>query len=87
MEQILAAKSQTLISSLDFSGKDGPGIADYITSRQSIKIFVAGQPFRPDGIKLLRIPLTTTGGFIDMSSLVLSATVRNLDTVHTSSRI
>ena len=78
MEQILAAKKQTLISSLDYSGADAP-IADYITSRQSIKVFTVGQPFKPDGVKLIRIPITTTGAFVDMSSFVLSATVRNLD--------
>ncbi len=78
MEQILAAKKQTLISSLDYSGADAP-IADYITSRQSIKIFTVGQPFKPDGVKLIRIPISTTGAFVDMSSFVLSATVRNLD--------
>ena len=78
MEQIIAAKSQTLISSLDYSQRDAP-IADYITSRQSVKIFTVGQPFKPDGAKLIRIPITTTGAFVDMSSFVLSATVRNLD--------
>jgi len=78
MEQIIAAKSQTLISSLDFSQKDAP-IADYITSRQSIKIFTVGQPFKPDGVKLIRIPIQTTGAFVDMSTFTLSATVRNND--------
>ena len=78
MEQILAAKKQTLISSLDYSGADAP-IADYITSRQSIKVFTVGQPFKPDGVKLIRIPISTTGAFVDMSTFCLSATVRNLD--------
>ena len=78
MEQIIAAKSQTLISSLDFSQKDAP-IADYITSRQSVKIFTVGQPFKSDGVKLIRIPIQTTGAFVDMSTFTLSATVRNLD--------
>ena len=78
MEQILVAKKQTLISSLDYSGADAP-IADYITSRQSIKIFTVGQPFKPDGMKLIKIPITTTSAFVDLPSFVLSATVRNLD--------
>ncbi len=78
MEQIIAAKSQTLISSLDFSQKDAP-IADYITSRQSIKIFSVGQPFKSNGVKLIRIPIQTTGAFVDMSTFTLSATVRNND--------
>ena len=78
MEQILAAKKQTLISSLDYSSQDAP-IADYITSRQSIKVFTVGQPFKPDGVKLIRTPIATTGAFVDMSSFVLSATARNLD--------
>ena len=75
MEQVLAASKQSLLSSLEFSGP--PPAADYVTSRNSITIFPqGGNQYSPQGVKMMRFNLTTSsGGFIDMASLAVQATV------------
>ena len=75
MESVLSASKASLISSLDFSGpagSGGPGVADYITSRQSIQVVPQGSNiYSPNGVKQMRFSLGTQGAFVDMSSLAL----------------
>ena len=76
MEQVLAATKATLIDSLGFGGN--PPVADYIQSRSQIQVFPQdGNIYSPSGVKQLRFSITTSGPFVDMSSLALQAKVTN----------
>ena len=76
MEQVLAATKATLIDSLDFGGN--PPVADYIQSRSQIQVFPSGgNIYSPGGVKQMRFSITTSGPFVDMSSLALQAKVTN----------
>ena len=79
MESVLSASKASLISSLDFAGPSG--VADYITSRQSIQVFPQGSNiYSPNGVRQLRFSLGTQGAFVDMSSLALQCSVNNEST-------
>jgi len=77
MEGLLAGtKDIGLIQSLDFSGV--PGIASYVQRKEQVKFFAqGGNQFSPSGVRQIRFSLNTTGGFVDLSSLFMKATVTN----------
>ena len=79
MEQSLSASKAALISALDFGGP--PPIADYVQSRSSIQVFPqGGDGYKPTGLKQMRFSLSTSGPFVDMSSLALQARLHNRGT-------
>ena len=73
MESSLAAQEDQIINSLDYTL---PKLAPYVSQREEVVYVPSGAIFRPDGLRLLRIPITTDG-FIDASTIVIEATVRN----------
>ena len=73
MESTLSAQEDHVISQLDFAL---PKVASYVTERQECVYVPAGAVFRPDGLRLMRIPITSDG-FVDASSIVIEATLRN----------
>ena len=73
MESTLSAQEDHVISQLDYTL---PKLASYVTQREECVYTPAGAVFRPDGLRLLRIPITSDG-FIDASSIVIEATIRN----------
>ena len=76
MESTLSAQEDHVISQLSF---ELPKLASYVTSREECVYVPAGAVFRPDGLRLLRVPITSDG-FIDASTIVLEATLRNHST-------
>ena len=79
MESVLSASKASLISALDFSSPGG--VADYITSRQSIQVFPQGSNvYSPSGVKQLRFSLGTQGAFCDLSSMCLQCSANNEST-------
>ncbi len=78
---MLAASKSTLISALDFS-QNAP-VASYITDRSSIQLYPSGgNDYTPSGVRSIRFSLTTTGPFIDLSSIALMATCHNTSGTH-----
>ena len=73
MESTLAAQEDGILSSLDYAL---PKMASYVTQREEVVNVPSGASFRPDGVRLLRIPIKTDG-FVDASTMVLEATIRN----------
>lgn len=73
VEHSLAAQEDFVLHSLDYTL---PKIASYVQERQEVQYFPAGDTFRPDGLRLIRIPITSDG-FCDASSIVIEATIRN----------
>ena len=73
MESSLAAQEDSIISSLDYTL---PKLASYVSQREEVVYVPAGAIFRPDGLRLMRIPITTDG-FVDASTIVIEATIRN----------
>jgi len=73
MESTLSAQEDHVISQLDFAL---PKVASYVTLREECVYTPAGAVFRPDGLRLMRIPITSDG-FIDASTIVIEATLRN----------
>ena len=65
-----------MISQLDYTL---PRLASYVSLREECVYTPAGAVFRPDGLRLLRIPVTSDG-FIDASTIVIEATLRNHST-------
>ena len=51
-------------------------MASYVTQREAVVYVPSGGQFRPDGVRLLRIPITTDG-FVDASTNVIQATIRS----------
>ena len=79
MESYVASSDVHLISSLSYSQ---PKIAPYITSRKQVQIPAAGgDTYGPAavGSKIARFSLSTSGPFIDLSTLCVAGTVSNLD--------
>ena len=76
MESTLSAQEDHIISQLDFTL---PKVASYVTERIEAVYVPAGAVFRPDGLRLMRIPITSDG-FIDASTIVIEATLRNHST-------
>jgi len=73
MESTLSAQEDHVISQLEFTL---PKVASYVTERIEAVYVPAGAVFRPDGLRLLRIPITSDG-FVDASSICIEATLRN----------
>jgi len=73
MESTLAAQGDGILQSLDYAL---PKMASYVTQREEVFYVPSGGQFRPDGVRLLRIPITTDG-FVDASTIVIQATIRN----------
>jgi len=76
MESTLSAQEDHVISQLDYTL---PKLASFVTSREECVYVPAGAVFRPDGLRLMRIPITSDG-FIDASTICLEASVRNHST-------
>jgi len=73
MESSLSAQEDHVISQLDYTL---PKLASFVTERIEAVYVPSGAVFRPDGLRLLRIPITSDG-FIDASTIVIEASVRN----------
>ena len=73
MDSSLAAQEDYILHSLDYTL---PKLASYVSQREEVVYVPSGAVFRPDGLRLLRIPITSDG-FVDASTLVIEATVRN----------
>ena len=73
MESTLSAQEDHVISQLDYTL---PKLASYVTSREECVFVPSGAIFRPDGLRLMRIPITSDG-FVDASSIVIEASLRN----------
>jgi len=53
-------------------------VADYVQSRSSIQVYPqGGNQYSPSGVKQMRFSITTTGPFVDFSSLALQAKITN----------
>ena len=76
MESTLSAQEDHVISQLDFAL---PKVASYVTLREECVYTPAGAVFRPDGLRLMRIPITSDG-FVDASTICIEATLRNNST-------
>ena len=76
MESTLSAQEDHVISQLDYTL---PKLASYVSVREECVYVPAGAVFRPDGLRLLRIPITSDG-FIDCSTIVIEASLRNHST-------
>ena len=79
MESYVAASDVHLISSLSYAQ---PEIAPYITARKQVQIPAAGgDTYGPAsvGAQVARFSLSTSGPFIDLSTLCVAGTVTTLD--------
>jgi len=76
MESTLSAQEDHVISQLDYTL---PKLVSYVTGREECVFVPSGAIFRPDGLRLMRIPITSDG-FIDASSIVIEASLRNHST-------
>ena len=83
MEQLLAAQKSSLLDSLSFAGPNAP-VADYITSRSQITVYPQGSNiYNPSlGTKQIRFNISTTGPFVDLSTLAIQCNFKNNDTVN-----
>ena len=73
LESTLGAQEDGLLHSLDYTL---PELASYVTQREEVVYAPSGAIFRPDGVRLLRIPVTTDG-FVDASTIVIEAKCTN----------
>jgi len=73
MDSSLAAQEDFVLNSLDYTL---PKLASYVSERSEVQYSPSGDAFRPDGVRLIRIPITSDG-FVDASSIVIEATIRN----------
>ena len=76
MDSTLSAQEDHVISQLDYTL---PKLASFVTERVEPVYVPAGAVFKPDGLRLMRIPITSDG-FIDASTIVIEATLRNHST-------
>ena len=76
MESTLSAQEDHVVSQLDYTL---PKLASYVTSREECVYVPSGAVFRPDGLRLLQIPISSDG-FIDASTIVIEASLRNHST-------
>ena len=72
----MSAQEDHVISQLDYTL---PKLASFVTERVEAVYVPAGAVFRPDGLRLMRIPITSDG-FIDASTIVIEASLRNHST-------
>ena len=78
MESYVAAADVHLISSLSY---DQPKISPYIIARRSVSVPSSGSDvYGPAnvGAKIARFSLSSSGPFIDLSTITVSGTVMNL---------
>ena len=79
MESIIQAKSEDrLVGALDF--KAPLNSSSYITRRQEATWFSPNPIADPTSSKTVRIAVTSSDGWIDLNTLVLSALLRNTNT-------
>ena len=83
MEQFIAAQKSSLLDSLSFAGPNAP-VADYITSRNQVTIYPQGSNiYNPSlGTKQIRFNISTTGPFVDLSTLAIQCNFKNNDIAH-----
>ena len=75
MESYLQASETRLVDSLNYSQ---PEIAEYILGRKQVTIpSSGGNQYGPNGSRTARFSVTTSGPFVDLSTLALKATVKN----------
>jgi hypothetical protein len=77
METYIASSEVSLVDALSFAS---PKIASYVTARRQVQLSAAGgDVYGPSGVgtNVVRFSLSTSGPFLDLSTLCLSAIVTN----------
>jgi len=74
MDSSLSAQEDYILNSLDYTL---PKLASYVSQREEVVYVPSGAVFRPDGLRLLRIPIKKTDGFVDASTIVIEAKCTN----------
>ena len=80
METYIAASDVAIVDALSFSS---PKIASYVTARKQVQLSASGgDVYGPSGVgtNVVRFSLSTSGPFLDLSTLCLCGTVTNRST-------
>ena len=76
MESFLAASETRLVDSLNF---EQPKIAEYFLGRKQVSIPASGgNQYGAAGSRTSRFSVTTSGPFVDLSTVAIKGTARNL---------
>jgi len=77
METYLQGAETTLVDALSFAQ---PKVAEYILGRKQVSIPAAGgNQYGANGSRSCRFNITTSGPFIDLSTIAIKAVVKNVD--------
>ena len=77
METYIAASEVALVDALSFSS---PKIASYVTARKQVQLSASGgDVYGPSGVgtNVVRFSLSTSGPFLDLSTLCIMGTIKN----------
>ena len=77
MESYLAGAETTLVDALSFTQ---PKVAEYILGRKQVSIPAAGgNQYGSGGSRSCRFNITTSGPFVDLSTIAIKGVVKNVD--------
>ena len=84
MESHAQSVEDNLIASLSFKLRPG---ASYVTDRKSSTYFSQGNQFSPSGVKVIKMMLNSSDGWLDPSTVKLFMNIRNDGTAPITPRV